>query len=187
MPDLFKEMENIDSELKRLEAEMERAEKLARELVRACGIAITKMHRGSPDSEQELEKAKASAMELAALENTNENMVNGALQEYAEAYIFYSVITKKSVPDREETGVNSKAYLSGLMDAVGELKREVFEALSKNDLENAKFYTSTMQDIYDSCRGIRYQEHVLPGFRRKQDVARVLVEGCRAEILRFER
>lgn len=186
MKDLFGEIARIDDGLRSLEAKLDEGEQLSRKLVRLCGILITGMHRGSGTVDKELEEAKIMAVGLMKIEDANENMKVHALQEYAEAFIFYSIITKREVPGSEETGVGDKAYLLGMMDAVGELKREVFEALSKNDVARAEAYTKTMQDIYDACRGIRYQEHVLPGFRRKQDIARVLIESCASELLHFK-
>ncbi len=186
MDSIFNEIEGINNNLKNLEQKIENADKLSRDLVRLCGAVITLMHRNDPNAESELGKAKNMAEKLYAMDYANENMINGALQEYAEACIFYSIIKNKTIPKPDEVMVGDKAYLSGLMDAVGELKREVFESLAKNEVEQARLYTGIMQDIYDSCRGIRFQEHILPGFRRKQDVARILVESCTSELLRFK-
>ena len=185
MADIFIEMERIDGRLKNLEARLEEAEKLSRQLVRVCGILITNIHRKHDGTKQELENAKALAEALMRIGEANENMKLNSLQEYAEAFIFYSVISESRVPDSAETGVGDRACLLGMMDAIGELKREVFESLSKNSVAEARNYANTMQDMYDACAGIRYQEHVLPGFRRKQDVARVLIESCKAELLHF--
>lgn len=186
MADLFEEIKRIDANLRGFEAEIENAEQLSKKLVRMCGILITGMHRGSNSVEKELEEAKAIASSLIEIDEANGNMKIQALQEYAEAYIFYSVMMGKRVPSSADTGVGDRAFLLGMMDAIGELKREVFDSLSKNDVVKASKYTNTMQDMYDACRGIRYQEHVLPGFRRKQDVARILIESCTSELLHFK-
>ncbi len=187
MANIFVEVDRIDANLRGLEDRLDKAEALSRQLVRACGVLITNIHRRQDETKQELESARSLAGSLMGMEEANENMKLHSLQEYAEAFIFYSVISVGKVPDSEETGVGDRAYLLGMMDAIGELKREVFESLSKNEVAKAKDYANAMQDIYDACTGIRYQEHVLPGFRRKQDVARVLVESCNAELLHFGR
>jgi translin len=187
MTDIFMEIERIDGSLRSLEARLDEAEGLARQLVRACGILITNIHRRQDGTKQELEAARAVAGSLIGMGEANENMKLHSLQEYAEAFIFYATMSEGRVPDSAETGVGDRAYLLGMMDAIGELKREVFESLSKNEVAKARNYANAMQDMYDACAGIRYQEHVLPGFRRKQDVARVLVESCNAELLHFGR
>ncbi|MEM0201654.1 MAG: hypothetical protein QXR73_00555 [Candidatus Micrarchaeaceae archaeon] len=185
MSDIFNEIDRIDLELKGLEARLDDAEKLSLRLVRVCGIIITNIHRRKDGVAQGLEDAKAIAASLMKMDEANENMKLHSLQEYAEAFIFYSVISNDKVPDSAETGVGDRAYLLGMMDAIGELKREVFESLSKGGATTARGYVNAMRDMYDACAGIRYQEHVLPGFRRKQDVARALIESCTAELLHF--
>ena len=187
MPDIFIEIERIDGNLRSLEAKLDEAEALSRRLVRACGILITNIHRKQDGTKNELETAREIAAALMKMGEANENMKLHSLQEYAEAFIFYSAASEGRIPDSAETGVGDRAYLLGMMDAIGELKREVFESLSKNEVAKARDYSSLMQDMYDACARIRYQEHVLPGFRRKQDVARVLVESCKAELLHFGR
>ncbi|MEM0154769.1 MAG: hypothetical protein QW814_02965 [Methanothrix sp.] len=183
---IFGEIDRIDAGLRDLEARLDNAEKLSLQLVRVCGIIITNIHRRKDGAAQGLEDAKAIAASLMNMDEANENMKLNSLQEYAEAFIFYSVISNGKVPDSAETGVGDRAYLLGMMDAIGELKREVFESLSKGDAATAKDYVKVMRDMYDACAGIRYQEHVLPGFRRKQDVARALIESCTTELLHFE-
>jgi translin len=187
MADIFVEIERIDGSLRILESRLDEAEGLSRQLVRACGILITNIHRRQDGTKQELEAAKNVAGALMKMNEANENMKLHSLQEYAEAFIFYAAVSEDRIPDSAETGVGDRPYLLGMMDAIGELKREVFESLSKNEVEKARDYATAMQDMYDACAGIRYQEHVLPGFRRKQDVARVLVESCNAELLHFGR
>jgi translin len=71
------------------------------------------------------------------------------------------------------------------MDVVGELKREILDSLRASETERAKAYLVLMESIYDATRAIRFPESVLPGFRKKQDVARIQLENAGSDILRF--
>ena len=65
----------------------------------------------------------------------------------------------------------------GMMDVFGELKREIIGSLSEGDVKSARSYYSLMVEMFDATRSIRFAEAVLQGFRRKQDVARIQMEG----------
>ena len=69
------------------------------------------------------------------------------------------------------------------MDVVGELKRESLISLRNNNTDEAKRYFSFMEYIYDATRSIRFAEAILPGFRKKQDVARIQIENAGSDIL----
>ena len=109
-----------------------------------------------------------------------------SMQEYAEATIFFGIKFAKRIPGIEEVGVPDDAYLTGLMDVVGELKRELIESLSLGHNDEAKRYHASMVEIFDSTREVRFAEAVLPGFRRKQDIARIQLESAAAEMLRIK-
>ena len=104
-------------------------------------------------------------------------------QEYAEAAVFSGIKTKESVPSIKEIDVDPEPYLLGLMDVMGELKREILEELRNGNTKKAEFYFGKMRLIYDSTRSLRFAEAIITGFRRKQDVARIQLEGAGSEML----
>ena len=110
-----------------------------------------------------------------------------AYQEYAEAKIFFEIKKKGSVPSYSAVGVSQESYLMGLMDVMGELKREILESLRENKVKEAEEYFDKMRAIFDGTRSIRFAEAVLNGFRRKQDVARIQIESAGSEILSFKK
>ena len=63
-----------------------------------------------------------------------------------------------------------EAYLTGLLDATGELKREMYESLRHNKKSDEEKYFEMMEGIYDELLSLRFSNAVLPEFRRKQDV-----------------
>ena len=85
-----------------------------------------------------------------------------------------------------EVGVSEDAYILGLLDVVGELKREIFEALRVREIDLANKFFDNMKHIYDTTRSLRFAEATLQGLRKKQDVARIQIENAGNEILYFD-
>ncbi|MDE1865484.1 MAG: hypothetical protein KGH94_02505 [Candidatus Micrarchaeota archaeon] len=159
----------------------------SRELVRLSGTIITKLHNGDiRGARGGLSKAKRISKTLSKHREFDYN-TRQAQQEYSEARIFYTIRTSRRIPSRVEVGTEGEAYLMGMMDVFGELKREIVGSLSDGDLKSARFYHSIMISMFDATRSIRFAEAVLQGFRRKQDVARIQMESSASELLAFAR
>lgn len=159
----------------------------SRELIRLSGVIITKLHNNDvAGATKGLDQAEAFSKELSKYKDFDYN-AKQAQQEYSEAKIFYSIKTASRIPALKEVGVDGEAYLMGMMDVFGELKREIIGSLSEGDVKSAKFYYSIMVEMFDATRSIRFAEAVLQGFRRKQDVARIQMEGSSSELLAFSR
>jgi translin len=155
-----------------------------RKVVRSCSNAIKAMHS------REMEAARASLQEaetaLKALEGSRSEFrghMDHMYQEYAEARIVLSAVDEGKIPSFDDLGVPEVPYLNGLLDAVGELKREMYESLRKKKKADAERFFAMMEGIYDSLLPLRFSNAVLPEFRRKQDSARHQVEQARGELL----
>ena len=85
----------------------------------------------------------------------------------------------RPIPSIESLGVSPEAYLLGLLDTVGELKRMVLNSIMKRKLDQAQKYFGLMEEIYSACSPLAVYDHVASGARRKIDVARMLVEDTR--------
>lgn len=159
-----------------------------REIIRLSAQAITHMHNGRlKEGKRVLAEAGSLAGSKELADARFEYYTQQAHQEYAEAMIFAGVKEKGGIPGVREVGVSREAYLMGLMDCVGELKREVLEELRNGNIRQAENYFTMMRRIYDSTRPIRFAEAVLQGFRKKQDVARIQIENAGTEILSFRK
>ena len=77
------------------------------------------------------------------------------------------------------------AYLLGMMDLVGELKREAVDAIRERRIADAESYYGFMKGIYDSTRALRFASALVPDFRRKQDTARIQIESAAGELAAF--
>ena len=106
-----------------------------------------------------------------------------AHQEYVEAIALYNILGKHSIPSKKELNEETAPYILGLMDLVGELKREAIDELRRGNNKLASRYYELMKDIYDSTLHIRFANSILPGFRKKQDVARIQLESLASELL----
>lgn len=180
----------IDLGIKRLEEIFSEKEKRldmvlseSRKVVRCCSNAIKAMHAHDQSARKHLEEAEAGLKALAPHAGDFPAQVDHVYQEYAEARIVLCAIDEKRIPSYGELGVPPVPYLTGLLDAVGELKREMYECLRKGKREDAELYFSLMEAVYDELLPLRFSNSILPEFRRKQDAARHQIEQARGELL----
>ncbi len=166
---------------KRFDAAMDRS----RELVRLAGVIITKLHNDDVSGARKgIAQAQKMSEELAKYREFDYN-TRQSQQEYSEAKIFFTIKVSGRLPTLREVGTDGEAYLMGMMDVFGELKREIIGSLSEGDAKSARRYYSIMVEMFDATRSVRFAEAVLQGFRRKQDVARIQMEGSASELLSF--
>jgi translin len=105
-----------------------------------------------------------------------------ALKEFAEASITYALITDRSLPDPDELGVEYAAYLNGLGEAAGELRRHVLDLIRHGELERAEKVLSMMDDIYGVLVTIDFPNAVTGGLRRTTDMVRGVLERTRGDL-----
>ncbi|MEM4335866.1 MAG: hypothetical protein QXL47_01400 [Candidatus Anstonellales archaeon] len=173
-------MKKIEEYLLKKERIMDGFLVMQRELVRECSKAIKEIHEGKvSDAEKRIKKAEEEFKNLPKEPFVYPYYLHVA-QEFFEAKILLSVVKTKEIPKPEEP---YEAFLTGMLDAAGELKREMYEALRKGDKRVAEKYFKLMEKIYDESLHFKFSESVLPGFRRKQDVLRIQLEQARGELL----
>jgi translin len=184
MKELNNDIEIVSKHLTRKQSDFDRVMQISRDIIRDSGQIITLMHNGETRAASaRLKSVGLIVKTLGKIDSEFRYNTLQAYQEYAEAFIFSSIKTVRKVPKLSEVAVGNEAYLLGLMDVVGELKREILESLREDKLEEAEWYFDTMKYIYDSTRRLRFAEAVLNGFRKKQDVARIQIENAGSEIL----
>jgi translin len=154
-----------------------------RALVRLCSNAIKSVH--AKDMKVAKKYLQDVEKELEPLREKDQfpKQLNHILQEYVEARVVISAVEKGKIPSFQELKVDPVPYLNGLLDAVGELKREMYESLRHGKKKEAEKFFEMMEHIYDALLPLRFSNAVLPEFRRKQDVARIQTEQARGELL----
>jgi translin len=168
----------------RFSEQLERRDRVlkdSRDIIAASSRAIIDVHIGKlKEGERELAKAKEL---LKSLKKSSDGSVSRYLvspeSEVVEASAVLSLAKGKPVPPMEEIGASAEAYLLGLLDTVGELKRLVLDSILQRKLPKAKSYFGVMEELYSLCSPLAVYDHVVNGARRKIDVARMLVEDTR--------
>jgi len=170
------------------DAAREKVLPLCRESIRHCGNAIRAVHR------QELDQAKALVQSARKLLNeadqtvTDDNelrrtgVFRDAQKEFAEANITLALVTGQQPPEPDELGVDSVAYLHGLGEAVGELRRYLLDSMRKGDLSRGEELLSAMDDIYNILATIDFPDAITGGLRRTTDMVRGVLERTRSDL-----
>jgi translin len=109
-------------------------------------------------------------------------MFSAALQEYAEANIFHGLIQEARFVTPDEINVPSIEYVLGLADVIGEYRRLVLDALREGDVKKGQQYLTTMDGIYIELMAMDEAYMLVPGLRRKCDVARRIIEATRGDV-----
>ncbi|MGD0395553.1 MAG: RNA-binding protein [Nitrososphaerales archaeon] len=181
-------MEEVRRSIKGLEAhfsdQLERRDRLlkeSRDVITSSSRAIISVHQGKmKDAARELSVARAI---LSSLKKSGGGPVSRYLispeTEYVEATAVFALAQGKTIPSRDALGASPEAYLLGLLDTVGELKRLVLDSIMSGKMAKAKGYFAIMEDLYSVCSPMAVYDHVVNGTRRKIDVARMLVEDTR--------
>lgn len=181
-------MDKVKRSIKAMESrfsqQLERRDRVlkdSRDVISASSRAIINVHTGRlKDGEAELAKAKDL---LRSLKKSSDGSVSRYLvspeAEVVEASAVVSLAKGKPVPSMEDLGSSPEAYLLGLLDAIGELKRLVLDSILQRKLAKAKNYFGVMEELYSVCSPLAVYDHVVNGARRKIDVARMLVEDTR--------
>ena len=109
-------------------------------------------------------------------------MFSAALQEYSEANIFLGLIEESRFVTSKEINVPSVDYVLGLADVVGEYRRLALDALREGDAEKGEKCLKTMDEIYIELMALDEAYMLVPGLRRKCDVARRIIESTRGDV-----
>ncbi len=185
-------VKNLDDVISEIEARLdekdevrELAIKSSRTIARLAGSAIQGMHRGD-DSGVVLQETREEVFKLRSLLDGHPDLfhagfVENAMQEACEAFLVHAILQGDRLPSPKECGVTDTAYLLGLGDVVGELRRFALTALRDGDVASASHSLEQMERILDSLMRFDYPT-ALVALKRKQDVARSLIEKTRGEV-----
>jgi translin len=167
----------------------ERALAGSRATIRNCAHSIRASHRG------ELDNARGLIGEAGGLvASTRDDLmrehpdiywtgyVQDAQKEYSEANIVYAVIAGDDIPTPEELGVEPAAYLNGLGEAAGEMRRFVLDRIRHGEAERCEQVLNTMEDIYSLLVTVDFPDAITNGLRRTTDMVRGVLERTRGDI-----
>jgi translin len=186
--------ENLDAIADRIresfaakDAAREKVLPICREVIRFSSLSIRALHR------QELDKAKEmlqSARKL--LDDAEEVLADGvdirtgfltdAQKEYAEGMITLALVMGKQPPTPKKLRVDEVAFLHGLAESVGELRRYLMDSMRKGDLSRGEEFLSDMDDIYNVLVTMDFPDAITHGLRRTTDNMRGVLEKTRSDL-----
>ena len=108
--------------------------------------------------------------------------VHDAQKEFAEASTTLALVTGKPLPEPETIGVSYAAYLNGLGEAVGELRRYLLDSLRRNDLSRCEELLAIMDDVYSVLITMDFPDGITYGLRRTSDAVRGILEKTRGDL-----
>jgi translin len=185
-------LRNLLKEIKRELTQKEKVREEAHESMRKAASfskqAILLSHQKRlEEAKKQLEKAKEVLTKLKELSKDYPSTIYGgmfsaALQEYSEACIFVKLIEESQFTTPEEIDVPPADYVLGLADVVGEFRRLALDSLREGDVAKGEKCLLTMDEIYVELEALDEAYMLVQGLRRKNDVARRIIEATRGDI-----
>ena len=185
-------LRDILDEVKRELTEKERTREVAHEDMRKATNfskqSILRHHqKKQEEAEKLIEKAKELILRLRTMAKEYPSIIYGgifsaALQEYSEAAIFLTLAKETRFATPKELGVPSADYVLGLADVIGEYRRLALDALRVGDAERGDDCLKTMDEIYLELTALDEAYMLVPGLRRKCDIARKIIETTRGDV-----
>ncbi len=175
-------------ELKEKERIKQRVQEATRKATRLSKQAILLVHQKRfKEAKRLLTRAKRIIRRLIALSREYPEIVYSglfdvALQEYCEANILFHLIRDSKFVSPEELEVPAVAYVLGLADVIGELRRVALDSLRTGNITDAEKCLERMDEVYTALMGMNDAYLLVPGLRRKCDVARRIIETTRGDV-----
>ena len=160
---------------------------LSRETIRFSANAIRAVHRREFDQARELiGSARANVEDMTRTlaqhgELAYGGFVHNGTKEYAEACITLALVAGETLPDPDELGVSYAAYLNGLGEAAGEMRRHLLDTLREGKLERCEEIRGAMDDIFRLLVTIDFHDALTGGLRRTTDMVRGVLERTRGD------
>jgi len=180
--------EQIRQDFSTKDAAREKVLPLCRDAIRCCSQAIRAVHRQEFDQAAESLKSarslltKAEQAVAAHSELSNTGFIRDAQKEFAEGSILLALVTGKRLPDPGELGIAAAAYLNGLGEAVGELRRYLLDGMRRGDLSRSEELLLVMDDIYNVLVTMDFPDAITGGLRRTTDMVRGVLERTRSDL-----
>jgi len=169
-------------------AAREQALSLCRNALRHSANAIRAVHRGEFAAAEELLSEAKGMLEQAAKALADHpdifyaGFVHNAQKEFAEGCLTLALVSGRPLPSPADLGVDHPAYLNGLGEAVGELRRYLLDSLRAGDIDRCESVLAAMDDIYAVLVTMDYPEAITGGLRHTTDAVRGTLERTRGDL-----
>ena len=108
--------------------------------------------------------------------------VHDAQKEFAEGCITLALVTGQTLPEPDGLKVRHAAYLNGMAEAVGELRRYLLDSIRRNQISRAEELMTAMDDIYGVLVTMDFPDALTGGLRRATDMVRGILERTRSDL-----
>ena len=181
-------VEDVRAHLDAKHAAREQALSLCRPALRHSANAIRAVHRADFAAAEDLLAQARDLLEQAAEALTDHpdiyyaGFVHNAQKEFAEGCLTLALVAGRPLPSPADLHVDHPAYLNGLGEAVGELRRYLLDSLRHGDIGRCESILAAMDDIYAVLVTMDYPEAITAGLRRTTDAMRGLLERTRGDL-----
>jgi translin len=179
---------SIREEIERDDAIREKILAFTREAVRKFSQSIKASHRGLFDDanillDEGYDLVKKASQEMEQSEFLRRSRIlKVANQEMAEAANVLSLLQKGIFTPPNKYAIPAQAYLTGLADTVGELRRAALDSLREEQIHRAEQLLKFMEEIFEGIQAFDFPNALIPDLRRKCDIARSLIERTRGDL-----
>lgn len=162
--------------------------KMSREIIRLSANAIRATHRGEFELGINLIAQAKHRIDLTTnlLQSHPDIYYSGFLsdarKEFIEARTTLALISQENLPRPNEIRSDMSAYLKGLGEAVGEMRRFILDSLRKNDLNRCEEIMGVMDELYGILVNMDFPEGVTGGLRHTTDMVRGTLERTRGDL-----
>ena len=172
----------ISKNLEKTNSKREFLIKNNRETVILCSQAIISIHKNDRSTaKKKIAKAKSELTKLK--QKSTGDLVRYIItpeQEFVEAASLLAVIEGKEIPSVKSLKVSDESYILGLLDCIGEIKRQVIDKIRVGDSRRATQLFDIMENLYLLLYPFASYDKIVKEARRKLDVNRMLVEETRS-------
>ena len=161
---------------------------VSREVIRSSANAIRAVHRSDFEEARRLIKTAESRLQDADHIRDgnpliyNAGFLNDARKEFAEANVTLAVISGNDIPSSEQLGIDPSAYLNGMAEVIGELRRFILDSLRRDNVDRCEELMEVMDEIYGVLVTVDFPEAVTGGLRRTTDAMRAVLERTRGDL-----
>ncbi len=166
----------------------EQALVISRQVIRNSANAIRAVHRNDfAEASRLILEASGLLTETDRIRTDNPEIyyagfLSDARKEFTEANITLAVISGGDIPDAEKLGVDPPAYLNGMAEVIGELRRYILDSLRSDDIGRCEEFMELMDEIYGILVTVDFPEAVTGGLRRSTDAMRGVLERTRGDL-----
>jgi len=178
----------FQGELEEKAAVYEEISAVTRNIILLSKKGIMAVHRDEVEAAQShVMQMEQTRKRLDTILGLHQDLYTGsvkvAFQEYAEAHVLLSVVTKGSYPDPQELSIPAISYILGLADAVGEFRRRALNCLIDGKLSEAERCLHVMKEIYGELVSLEKAYVLGSDLRRKCDIARRIIDSTMGDIM----